>query len=224
MKALIIDERNHTKIVNVKLEETIRIQDHIIPCSICKVKLHERYLTNQVCPECGSAPTIEEIELKGWSWEHPGYFIKQFANVCVVAGTSEYRFDFTICGEDYDMAYGPDFCIDVGQWPQSVRELKHRNFLTKEEFEELEMVYEYLYEDMVKDEVNLHNRGDWEMDCGSLMEPDGMYCVNTSGDYTPIRITSQMLFGNDCGELTSQQHKKFAELQTIIFAWLTTEL
>lgn len=220
MKAILIDDQNHVKILD-ELNPTDRLDvvDYFMPCAGCGDAVLAENATHCYCHRC-TRLSRNLIEEKGWFWEHPGYFRKNFGNrITVIAGTSEYRFDFTFCNDDFDLGWGPDWCIDVDTWCEDVVQLKERGCFTDDELEELEMVYEYLYVDKKKDEV--FRKGNWEIEGGSLLEPDGLYINNLDHETEPMHITKQMLFGVDCPEeLTQEQHDKFAELHGILLAWL----
>lgn len=222
MKMLLIDDQNNVKLMELPIDFTMDIQDYILPCNGCgEPTLHE-HMTQFLCNQCVRL-SRDLIEEKGWTWEHPGYFRKNFGNrITVIAGTGEYRFDFTLCNDEHDMGYGPDWCIDVTDWHADLPELVDRGCFSPDELEELEMVYEYLYTDLKKDEV--FRKGVWEIEGGTLMEPDGLYCCSTDENYEtePLRISKQMIFGVNCGELTNEQHAKFAELHAILLTWLQT--
>jgi hypothetical protein len=220
MKALLIDDQNHVKILD-ELNPTDRLDvvDYFIPCGGCGEAVLAEYTSDCYCHKC-TRLSRNLIEEKGWAWEHPGYFQKNFGDrITVIAGTSEYRFDFTFCSADHDLGWGPDWDIEVDEWPKRYVELIERGCFTSEEMEELEMVYEYLYADKKKDEV--FRKGTWEIEGGSLMEPDGLYIHNLERETEPMHITKQMLFGVDCPEdITQEQHNKFAELHGILLEWL----
>jgi len=222
MKMLLIDDQNHGKIVELGPDFEMNIVDYMCPCNGCgEPTLHE-YMTGFLCDKCTHL-SRNRIEEKGWNWDHPGVFRKNFGDrITVLAGTGEYRFDFYFAGEDYDLAYSPDFDIEVDAWHNDMPGLMERKCFSEEEMRELQMVYEYLYTDKKKDEV--FRKGGWEIEGGSLMEPDGLYChsIDEDRETEPLRITKEMIFGVDCGDMSNEQHAKFAELHTILMTWLQT--
>lgn len=222
MKAMLIDDQHHVKLVELSPTDRIDVVDYFMPCAGCGEAVLVENTSDCYCHQC-TRLSRNLIEEKGWVWEHPGYFRKNFDDrITVIAGTGEYRFDFFFCNDVHDLAWGPDWCIDVDTWHEDVVQLKERGCFREEELEELRMVYDYLYADKKKDEV--FRKGSWEIEGGSLMEPDGLYCHSIDEDFEtePLHVTKEMIFGVDCGELTNEQHAKFAELHAILLTWLQT--
>lgn len=221
MKAILIDDQNHVKFLNLSPTDRIDVVDQFVPCGGCGEAVLFEHTAEQYCFKC-TRLSRNLIEENGWTWEHPGYFRKNFGDrITVIAGTSEYRFDFTFCSDNHDLGWGPDWCIDVDHWHEDLVQLKERGCFSTEELEELHMVYEYLYADKKKDEV--FRKNGWEIEGGSLMEPDGLYCHNLDREVEPMHITKEMIFGVGCGELTQEQHNKFAELHAILLNWLANQ-
>jgi hypothetical protein len=219
MKVIMIDDQQNVKIVsNISPEFDMAITDHIIPCVMCGDPVLFEFATDLECLKCHK-PSREAITELGWVWEHPGYFEKNFGDrITVIAGTGEYRFDISMGSAAYDCCYECDISIEVGDWREGFAQLKERGCFGPEELEELHKVYEYLYADMMKNKI--YTSGNWAADYGSMLEPDGMYCLNNETETEPLHITKRHLFGEHVKELTEQQNTQFAELQSLIMTWL----
>ena len=222
MKMLLVDDQQHVKIVELSPMDEFKPADYFVPCGGCGVAVLHEHTIQCICHKC-FGNTRDCIIDMGWAWDHPGVFRKNFGNrITVLAGTGEYRFDFTICNDDHDLGWGPDWSIDVQDWSKGTVELKERGCFSAEEMMELDSVYEYLYADMMGDKT--HNRGNWEAEYGSLHEPDGMIVWNNLTDVARIHLTQQMLFGVDCKNMTDRQTEKFIELCAIMMIWLGSEI
>jgi hypothetical protein len=220
MKMLLIDDRQNSKIVGISPLDEFKTTDYFVPCSECGTAVLQEHATNGICHQC-LLHSMDEILNMGWQYEHPGYFQKNFGDkITVVAGTSEYRFDFTFCGADHDLGWGPDWCIDVEDWNAAQTELKDRGCFTAGEHEELWLVYEYLHAHMKRSKADTTP---WAWDAGGLSCPNGIRYDNEEYETEPFHITKEMIFGVAVGELTTQQHARFAELQNIILTWLVEE-
>lgn len=222
MYAIIVDDRSNAKLVPLSPLDGFAT-DYLTPCGGCGDVVLSELTVDCICLQCN--PNVElhkELEDKGWMWEHPGYWRKNFGNrITVVAGTSEYRFDFFLAGEDYDLAEGPEFCIDLDKWTSSALDLRERGCFTLEEMEELELIYRFLYTDYHKDRVRGNDK--WYADYGSLLQPNGMYLCGTD---QPIHLTKEMLFDNmdDDTEMTKEQGHIFCDLCSIIVEFVTKKI
>jgi hypothetical protein len=224
MKAILIDDIQHVKIITLNPTDRIDVVDQFIPCGGCgRVVLFE-YSVNGNCFKC-FAPneTREQLELLGWTWEHPGYWRKQFDRFTIVAGTGEYRFDFWLGGSADSHGYGADWCFDVKDWHSKQQELTERGFLNPAEHEELELVYEYLYLTMQQDQT--HTRGNWEAEYGSLGAPNGMEMQHESGNRPRITLDKEQLFGlTDDEEMSVAQSDTFCTIAAILMAVCAEEI
>lgn len=218
MKLILVDDQQNVKMLPVIPDANYSTKHHFTMCTTCHDNVLAEHTTHCICHSC-IGKSIEHIEAKGWTWESPpGYFQKNFGDrITVIAGNCEYRLDFTFCSSDFDLGYGPDMCIEVGDWDKCRQELRERGCFGPEELEELEMVYEWLYADMMRDK----SFGDWTLDSGGLSCPSGCRIDNESFETEPFYITQEMIWGVGCAdELTNKQHRQFAELQNLIMTWL----
>ena len=184
MKMLLVDDQQHVKIVELSPTDRIDVVDQFVPCGGCGVAVLHEHTINAICKTC-HGDTLEAICNMGWQWDHPGVFRKNFGDrITVLAGTGEYRFDFTFCSDDHDLGWGPDWSIDVATWNEDQEQLKERGCFGPKEMMELESVYEYLYTDMMGDKT--HNQGNWGADYGSLHEPEGMLVWNKEKEVEQI--------------------------------------
>jgi hypothetical protein len=219
MKAILIDDQRNVKIIALNPTDRIDVVDRFIPCGGCGLATLYEHTVDGICLNCGDSQRsrYEKLEKLGWTWEHPGYWRKNFGDrITVIAGTGEYRFDFFFGNEAYDLGYGPELSIEVEEWSTEQPKLEERNCFGPQELLELRLVYDYLYKDMMTSKDN----SDWSMESGGLCCPDGLRADNRAFETEPLHITKQMLWGVDCGEMTQNQHNQFAELMNLLAAWL----
>ena len=118
MKAILIDHHNRVQFVALSPIDVTATVDYFAPCNGCGDAVFLNSITGEdmLCPRCRAESKNLIIE-RGWTWEHPGYFYKNFGNrITVVAGTSEYRFDFTLCSADHDLGDGQDSYLYIADW------------------------------------------------------------------------------------------------------------
>jgi hypothetical protein len=219
MKAILVDDMQSVKIIEPG-PEGFNMADYFIPCACGKVVLHD-YSVDGECFECtNERASHKHLTELGWSYEHPGYWTKNFGDrITVIAGTGEYRMDFTFCSADHDMGYGPDWCIDLERFSDKTQEILDRGCFTAQEFDELELVQVNLYRQKTLRQT--HGRGNWCAGYGELSCPDGMEIYHESGERNHIHIDKEMLF--DLGvdeEMSQQQADTFCMIAAVLMAIL----